>query len=108
MILPAQELFELEEKYSVARAELEDTILSISNFESCVLEMADVIFDSYDEYFVIENVDDLDWVPTEEQMQRYFALGFKAFWIKYTNFTQRHYWKEETIASSFSSYNELP
>ena len=60
------------------------------NWEEFPWPFADFTYDNYDSSFELRGVPDSDWVPTQEQLNAAFDLGFYQCWICYADGEERH------------------
>ena len=81
--------FEKYSEYMIEEDKLRQEILRISGdmLASCC---EDIIFDEYDYSFEIKGAVP-SFIPTEDQVKKYFDLGFGRFWVCYSDGTEKYY-----------------
>lgn len=53
----------------------------------------DFSHDQYDYSFELDRVE-LEWEPTQEQIERCWELGFHRCWLNYVDGTEKYYYKK--------------
>ena len=107
----AEKLFECQTNMMSLDDQLYEHICSIMGLDPADhTEFDDVKYDYYDASFELIGVTNPDLTLTDEQKQKFFALGFFQCWFNYTNGLERHmYFKqlpkiEEPIQTVWSSH----
>lgn len=61
------------------------TVVSPGDTDSETWPCSHMVYDDYDASFELWGVKDLAWMPTREQLEAAFALGFSRCWICYAD-----------------------